>query len=245
MKKIYLFLATCAAISIILAACSAEKIVPPVAKEKIYRVEATLVKDLLTDSASVFITLTKSKVAYKGADIFLGLLPIDTTAAGYFRRLGPNQILADSSYVLTIVDDTLLDTELTITMPDSLEIDKRYRFFSGGEESVAWTPSVTADGYILATVPPDIYDFAGYSAYVDADQGTIPPATFLDSLSQKIVGTHMIYVAAYIGAPIESPAIPFDLPSTGGPADNVSGDEIAGRIAGVVIASPDSIIVAD
>jgi hypothetical protein len=243
MKKIYLFLAIGAAISITLAACSADKIVPPVAKEKMYRVEAILVKDLHTDSASVFVTLTKSDAAYKGANVFFGLLPIDTVAAGYFRRFGPNQIYSDSSYVLTIVDDTLLDTEFTFTMPDSFVIDTRYRFFTGGEESVAWSPSVNADGYILATVPPDTANYDGYSAYVPTTTGTIPAATFLDGLNDRIVGTHMIYAAAYIGAPVKSPAFAFDIPSTGGPADNVSGDDIAGRIAAMVIASPDSIIV--
>ncbi len=245
MKKIYLILAIGAAVSILLAACNAEKVVPPVVQEKTYGVEAILVKDLLTDSASIFVTLTKSKTAYKGADVYLGPLPIDTTAYGYFRRFGPNQIFTDSSYMLTIVDDTLLDTELTITMPDSFEIDKRYRFFTGGEETVDWSPSVNADGFILATVPPAIYTIAGYSAYIDSDQGTIPPATFLDSLTNKYVGTHLIYVAAYIGAPVESPTIPFDLPLTGGPADNITGEDIAGRIAGMLIATPDSIIVAD
>jgi len=199
MKKIYPILAIGAAIGILLAACDAEKIVPPVAQEKMYRVEALLVKDLLTDSASVYVNLTKSKVAYKGADVYLGMLPIDTISTGYFRRLGPNQITTDTSYILTIVDDTLLDTELIFTMPDSFEIDKRYRFFSGGEEAVAWTPSVNADEYILATVPPAAYDVAGYSAYVVSNQGTIPPETFLDSLTNKYVGTHMIYVAAFVG----------------------------------------------
>lgn len=245
MKKIYLFLAIGVAVSILLAACNAEKVVPPVVKEKMYGVDAILVKDLLTDSSSIFVALTKSNVIYRGADVSLGQLTIDTTSFGYFRRLGPNQIFTDSSYILTIVDGTLLDTEFTITMPDSFEINKRYRFFSGGEEAVDWTASANADGFILATVPPEIYNIAGYSAYIDSDRGTIPPATFLDSLSNKYVGTHLIYVAAYIGAPTESPAIPFDMPSTGGPADNITGDEIAGRIAGMLIATPDSIIVAD
>lgn len=245
MKKIYLFLAIGAAISILLAACNAEKIVPPVTQEKTYRVEAVLVRDLATDSASVYVTLTKSKVAYRGADVYLGLLPIDTTSTGYFRRFGPNQILSDSSYVLTIVDDTLLDTKLTFTVPDSFVVDTHYRFFTGGEEAVVWSPSVNADGYVLATVPPNTALYTGYSAYVPTTSGTIPAGTFLDGLNNRIVGTHMIYVSAYIGAPTQSPVLPFDLPSTGGPADNVSGDDIAGRIAAMVIALPDSIVVTD
>ena len=130
-------------------------------------------------------------------------------------------------------------------MPDSFEINKHYRFFVGGEEEVTWTPSANADGFILATVPPEIYDLPGYSAYVSSDRGTIPPETFLDELSARISGTHMIYVAAYTGAPIQSPALPFDVPSVDIPPDNVTGDNIAGRIAGIVVATPDSIIVPD
>lgn len=235
----------CAAIIVILAACDAEKVTPPQVEEKMYGVEAVLVRDLMGDSASVFVTLTKSKAAYRGADVYLGQVQIDTVASGYYRRFGVDQILPESSYVLTIVDDTMLNAQLTFTMPDSFEVDKHYRLFSGGEESVAWSPSVNADGYILATVPPDGVNDSGYAAYVNINQGTIPAATFLDSLSNKIVGTHMIYVAAYIGAPVESPDIPFYIPTVNSPADNVSGGNIAGRIAGVVIASPDSIIVAN
>lgn len=245
MKKIYIFLTMCAAISIILAACDAEKITPSQVEEKMYGVNAILVRDLMGDSASVFVTLTKSKAAYRGADVYLGQAQIDTVATGYYRRFGVNQILPDSSYVLTIVDDTMLNAQLTFTMPDSFEIDKHFRLFSGGEEEVIWSPSVNADGYILATVPPVGVNDSGYTAYVISDRGTIPAATFLDSLDNKIVGTHMIYAAAYIGAPVKSPDIPFYIPTVNNPADNVSGEKIAGRIAGMVIASPDSIVVAN
>jgi hypothetical protein len=243
MKKMYIFLTMCAAISVILAACNAEKITPPQVVEKTYGVDAILVRDLMGDSASIFVTLTKSAAAYRGADVYLGQAQIDTIATGYYRRFGVDQIQPGSTYVLTVVDDTILDAQLTLTMPDSFEVDKHYRLFQGGEEEVLWSPSVNADGYILATVPPVGVNDSGYTAYVISDRGTIPAATFLDSLSNKIVGTHMIYVAAYIGAPIKSPDIPFYIPTVNNPADNVSDDNIAGRIAGMVIASPDSIVV--
>lgn len=245
MEKICTFFGILLAFGLFLAACDGEEAVTP-GDGPTYRVEAVLVKDLSTDSASIFVNLTKTDSVYRGADVALDSYALDTIAAGYFRHFGPATILADSSYTLTITDGTAYDTSFTIFLPDSFAINSpALRFFTGSPEPVSWSPSLTASGYILATQPPDTTAYDGYEAFVATTSGTIPSEVFLDGLVDRIVGTHMIYVASYIGAPSESRSFYFDIPDSANPADNILGEEIVGRAAGIVIAEPDSIIVTD
>jgi len=245
MEKICTFFGILLAFGLFLAACDGEQAVQP-DDGATYRVEAILVKTLANDSASIYVSLTKENTAYKGADIALDGIVLDTIAAGYFRKFGPATVLVDSSYTLTVTDGSALDTGFTIFLPHGFAIESpALRFFTGSPESVTWTPSVTASRYILATVPPDTVIYDGYEAYVGTTSGAIPPEAFKDEFDNRLVGTHMIYVAAYIGAPGESPAFHFDVPDSTKPIDNITGEDIEGRVAGMVIAEPDSIIVTD
>lgn len=226
-----------------MASCNGDPTIPP--SPATYRVTAILVKNLAADSAGLYVTLTKSNLTYKKATVSLGSTTLDTNAAGYFKRFGSAQIKFDSSYILSIVDGSTFDTTLTIHMPDSFTLTSPdVRFFSGMSETVSWSPSVSADGYILATQPPDTAAYDGYEEYVATNSGTITPDPFLDASNNRIVGTHLILVAAYIGAPVKCPAFFFDIPAQGNPADNVASEIIVGRTAGMVIAEPDTIIVA-
>jgi hypothetical protein len=121
-----------------------------------------------------------------------------------------------------------------------------FRQFFGNAESVSWSMITGIDGYILATSPPEppdtsvVYD--GYEEYLIDAAGTIPSATFLSG-DNRILGYHLIYAAAYTGAPTDFSNLPFDIPIVNNPSDNISLSNLKGRVAGMVISAPDSIFV--
>ena len=228
-------------IAAILVACHAD--VTPPTTSSTYQFQAMLVKMTLPDSAAFFMTLEKDGAPYKGASVRLAGIVIDTSQYGYVKYFLGEQFAADTSYTLNIKDDSI-DVDLTLTLPGDFAINSPgIRNFTGSAEPVSWTVSTQSDGYILATLPPDttIY-YDAYEAYVGTTQGSIPPEAFLDG-DNRIVGNHMIYVAAYNGAPIDFYELPFIIPELNNPADNYSGSNISGRLAGMVIAAPDSVIV--
>jgi hypothetical protein len=239
--KRFLSIATVLLLVVLLVACDSEPTKPPTTRT--YGVQALLQKNLSTDSAGVHVVLTRNGVTCKTATMTVAGLALDTTATGYMRRFGPTQIQANASYVLNIKDGDSLDVNLTISLPETFAIDKPgIRVFTGSAEPVSWSASVSAAGYVIATVPPNTA-YAGYSAYVAAStNATIPPEAFLEG-QNRIPGYHEIYVAAYKGSPSVSPLLPFDLPTTGGPVYNVALTKISGRVSGMVIAVPDSIAV--
>lgn len=209
-----------------------------------YRVETVLLANLDTSTTSILLTLTKNGLTYKKADIALSGKSLDTTAAGYYRLFDSSEVVPDSVYILSIKDSTTYTVNLSLTLPGVFSINETgVRFYSGTAETVSWTLSEETDGYILATTPPDsaITD-EGYEIYAGGTTGTLPPDAFIYN-DERIIGDHLIYVASYTGAPTSFPDIPFDIPAENYPADNVSGTQISGRVAGMVIAVPDTIIV--
>lgn len=212
-----------------------------------YTISAVLVKNVQTDSAAITVVLTKNADTITSAVITLDGDTLMTNSSGYYKTYGSGRIPVDTVYTLSITDSTLLDRDLSIRLASTPVItDAGFRFYTGSAEPVAWTGGANADGFILATKPPD--DAAvdtGYSAYTGLLNGTIPSETFELDLNDRIIGTHMIYVVAYTGAPVEDGFIPFFLPSVLVPDDNITGTTIIGRTAGIVIALPDSISVSN
>jgi hypothetical protein len=245
MKKLIAISIPVLLIAVFWIGCSGD-ITPPVPAGSKYYVEAVLTEDLGTDLSSIVLTLNKNDSAYFDAVITLAGLVLDTNQAAYARNFAPAEILVDSSYTLNIRDGDSLDVNLTISIPSSFAIDgPAFRQFDGGAESVQWTPSVGSDGYILATQPPpDSNGYDGFEEYVSITSGSIPPETFLEGID-RILGTHFIYVAAYTGAPPAGSMGSFDIPEVNTPADNISISRVTGRIAGMVIAPADSIIVTE
>ncbi len=229
---------------IILGGCSGETTRP--LDGATYRVQALLYKELLTGGAHLEVTLSKNGSNFKEATVTLDGMEVDTNIFGYSQQFGASQILVDSSYVLNIQDSSRLNIDLTISLPGACSINSpAIRHYTGDPVSVEWTISTGSHGYILATSPPDsaITD-NGYEEYVSGISGTIPPEAFVINVDERILGTHGIYVASYVGAPTAFPSLAFDIPVANNPDDNVSGTRIKGRVAGMVIAAPDSIIVA-
>jgi len=243
MKKVYFAIITMIAAVLTLAACSGD---PPVRSSSgsTYRVDAMLLRQLLPDTAAIYVMLQKNGSDFFEADIHLSGKALDTGQGGYLRYFAAEEIPVDSVYRLHIVDGDSLDINLSIVLPDSFLIQSPdLRQFTGQAELIDWTAVPSADGYILATVPPDTdIVYAPFGAYVTETDETIPPGTFLDDQA-RIVGTHMIYVAAYTGAPVEFFEMPFQLPESGAPEDNVSSPSVEGRLCGLLVAPPDSMLV--
>ncbi len=209
---------------------------------------AVLVKNLSDGSARIDMTLQKNDSTYKKAVVTLGTTILDTNILGYTKSFLSTEILVGQNYTLNIHDSTSLNINLIITMPgsytDSVAVPAN-RIYSGGNVTVGWTVAANADGYILATVPPaDAITDAGDSTYYyDVTSGTIIGPEIFRPNGVAVSGTHKVYVAAFAGAPVKTPGIPFSVPETNKPGDNVSKNILFGRLAGMVITAPDSVVV--
>lgn len=212
-----------------------------------YVINAILVKNVGTDSARIDVLLTRNKDTITSAVVTLNNDTLETNSTGYYQNYGTGLVPVDTTYTLSIIDSTLLDRDISIRLAGTPVINSpTFRFYTGSAEAVSWTGGANADGFILATVPPDSASVdTGYSAYTALVSGTIPSSAFEQGINDRIIGMHMIYVAAYNGAPIADNFIPFDLPSIDVPGDNVAGNTVSGRTAGIVIGLPDSISVSN
>jgi hypothetical protein len=247
MNKIPVILGSVLLAATILGGCS-EKSVTPTQKKTEYRVEGVLVKDLSNGSARIDLTLTKNSVAYNKAVITLGSTVLDTNTYGYVMIFSPSDIIVGQDYNLNIHDSTALNTDLTISLPgsfaDTVTIPAN-RVYVSGDVHVSWGTAAGADGYILATVPPPgaITD-SGYTAYYTTvgNQVITPDGVFTYN-GDPVSGTHKVYVAAFNGAPVKTLGFPFLVPTVNSPVDNVVSQILGGRLAGMVIPAPDSVIV--
>lgn len=245
MKKIAVLIAMLPVTAFLLAACEEAGTQPdPV---DTYRVEAILVKYLSDQTARLDLSLLKNGGLYKNADIKLDAFNLDTGLTGYFLEFGSGILGSDSSYTLSIEDSTALDVNLTINLPGDLTAEvtdlPASRIYSGGLVNVEWTVSSGTKGYLLATVPPDtIAADSGFEVYVFGRSGAITPEGLkFNELLMR--GHHQVFLAAYTGAPFEATAVPFGIPTANNPADSIFSNRLSGRIAGMVVAVPDSIIV--
>ncbi|NMC44780.1 MAG: hypothetical protein GYA46_12750 [candidate division Zixibacteria bacterium] len=231
--------------AVILGGCSGDPVAPH--SQVDYRVEGVLVKSLDGGSARIDLTLTRDSIAYKKAVITLGTTVLDTNAFGYSKTFAPADIAIGQNYNLNIHDSTWLNVNLIISVPGSLAITAMglpaSRLYSGLSFAVDWSDAANANGYILATDPPSAFpDDTGYAEYVSISEGTLTPAA-LKYNDELVAGTHKVYVAAFIGAPTATPGLPIEIPTANNPDDNVSKTILFGRLAGMVLSVPDSVVV--
>lgn len=242
MKKIIIIFVLCSLVSILIVSCEGDGTGPALVNN--YRVEAILYKEILSGNSHIDMILKKNGDYYNLATVTLDGVQLDTMFYTYSRSFG-SAIMPDSSYTLSIVDSTFLNINLTITIPATFAINSpALRTYTGDAISVEWTLSDNNDGYILATAPPDsALTEEGYEIYVVGTTGTIPPGTFEYNPNNRIPGTHKIFAVAYAGAPPIFNTLPFDIPTANSPADNIDLNRVVGRVAGLLIAPPDSVIV--
>lgn len=246
MNKISAILGVFLLAAVILGGCSGDPVAPR--SQVDYRVEGVLVKSLDGGTARIDLTLTRDSIAYKKAVITLGTTVLDTNAFGYSKTFAPADIATGQNYNLNIHDSTWLNVNLIISMPGSFSItgiSPASRIYTNDPVYLNWSAAANAEGYILGTVPPfgGITD-SGYSVYDFnvSDGGIIPPNGFRYN-GIAIEGTHTIYVAAFVGAPVKTPGVPFFIPVANDPDDNVSKNILFGRLAGIVLSAPDSVVV--
>jgi hypothetical protein len=250
MKKIYQISILIPLMIAILSACSGD-LNPPQPEGSEYRVEAILLKKLYPQGVSVFVKLEKDLEKYTGADIFLEGDQLAINDSGYFGYYLSEEFPSDSDYILTIEDDSVI-MPLVIHLPGSFVIQSPdVRYFTGQPIPVSWTAAPTADGYIVATQPPDTVVagttgvvIEGFSTYWATTQMSIPSEAFLVG-DYRIPGLHFIHVAAFHGAPFDYYGLPFKIPEVGNPEDNLSLPRASGRLCGMVLAPPDSVYVAE
>jgi len=246
MKKYFLIWTILWAL-VLMTACSGElnRSADPV--QVVYELNAMLIKYLDSGEAVLNLTLQKDGQYYTGAEITLDTFTVDILGPWYKRRFDPTLINTEGEYSLNLSDGSDLDTNLTITLPDSLTAQVTNladnRVYSGGTVSVSWALSDGADGYLLFTVPDDsaITD-DGYEAYYLGSTASIPADAFEYGQS-PIEGTNLVYVGAYIGAPVAMMELPDNLPTAASPDNNLIAVNLSGRLAGMVLASPDSVVV--
>lgn len=230
---------------VILGGCSGDPVAPR--SQVDYRVEGVLVKSLSDGSARIDLTLTRDSIAYKKAVMTLGTTVLDTNAYGYFKTFAPADIATGQNYNLNIHDSTWLNVNLIISMPGNLAITAMglpaSRLYSGWSFGVDWSDAANTMGYILATDPPSAYpDDTGHAEYLTTSEGTLTPADFRYN-DILVAGKHLVYVAAYSGAPTDGPGLPIAIPVANNPDDNVSKNILFGRLAGMVLSAPDSVVV--
>lgn len=245
MNKISAILGVFLLAAAFLGGCSGDPVAPH--SQVDYRVEGVLVKSLDGGSARIDLTLTRDSIAYKKAVITLGTTVLDTNAFGYSKTFAPADITTGQNYNLNIHDSTWLNVNLIISVPGSLRDSVTNlgpsRVYSGGSVTVRWSTATGAHGYILATDPPSAFpDDTGYAEYLTTSEGALTPAA-LKYNDVLVAGTHKVYVAAYIGAPTATPGLPIEIPTANSPDDNVSKTILFGRLAGMVLSAPDSVVV--
>lgn len=246
MKRIIALLISSSLAALILSGCSGN-LTTSSTSGSTYRLDAILVKDMLTENARIDVSLEKNGSTYTGADsVKLSTFKLLKGTSSYYRDLAADLILPAHTYTLSIYDANLYYSA-AITVPGaftfSVTAPANHQPYVSGAVSVEWSVSAYANGYILATVPPS--GALASSSYITGQSASIPATYFQYSGSPTTDSVFHIYMGAYWGAPISSTAIPFNMPIASVPADNVSVTSLSltGRIASIVIPVYDSVFV--
>lgn len=243
MRKLFVYISVGIMAAVVIGSCS--KNPAGSGSSAKYYVEAMLVESLAGYTARIDVALTKNDSLYKKATVTLASEKLDTISIGYYKIFDSTTIKPGNDYVLNIKDSTSLNYNIIISVPGSLTggvTSPADRLYRTGAVAVQWTVATGADGYIYAmTTPQGSISDSGYQVYTTGTDGVIPPDAFKMN-QDPIYGTYRVYVAAYVGAPVLTPGVPFAMPTVNSPAANISTTKISGRWAGLVVAVPDSVV---
>ena len=217
-----------------------------------YRLSGFFVKDVNRYSCHSEVALWREDSTLETADI---LFDDDTLAYlddVYQMTVLPESVYPAGSYYLQLGDSSLYRDSVEAYVADTFSIeiiDPATRDNPGGTQvSLTWTNSLSADGYIVATVPRYIaYHARGYSAWVSSQSTgeTIPPDAFpwSDGINPD-TGWYFVYVYAYTGVPDSSlSAGMLPVPMPGQPLDNIDRERLTGCFGAVTVALRDSVRV--
>ena len=170
----------------------------------------------------------------------------------YQMTVLPESVYPAGSYYLWMADSSLYQDSVETEVAENFSIeitDPAIRVNPGGTPvSLVWTGSMSAEGYVVATVPRYMaYHSLGYSALVTSESTaeTIPPDAFRwsDGVNPD-TGWYFVYVYAYTGSPDSSlSAGMLPVPIPGQLPDNIDGERLTGSFGSVTVALRDSVRV--
>lgn len=217
-----------------------------------YRLSGFFVKDVNRYSCHSEVALWREDSTLATADILFGDDTLTYLDDVYQMTVVPESVYPESSYYLQIRDSSLYRDSVEAYVADTFSIGITVppnRENPGGTEMLlTWTGSLTADGYVVATVPRYMaYHAHGYSAWVSnqSTTETIPPGAFRwsDGINPD-TGWYFVYVYAYTGVPDSSlSAGMLPVPMPGQPPDNIDRERLTGCFGAVTVALRDSVHV--
>ncbi|MFH1374375.1 MAG: hypothetical protein ABII79_11320 [bacterium] len=217
-----------------------------------YRIEGTLIKDLNTDFAHAVATITRDDTTLATAELRLdGDSLAHHQDSIYYRYVLPAGDYAAGTHELVIRDSSWFLDTLLISLPGNFAIDSvlptTRQKRTVDHVSLNWSGSAGTDRYVIAAVKMDsIYAGLGFTQYVTSltTSETFPDSAFALPGGDPDTGWFYVYVYSYTGTPdsaLSATLLPSPMPSQ--LDDNISGQNIAGRLGAIVVAAFDSIRV--
>ena len=220
-----------------------------------YRLEGVMVKEPNRNVAVAVMNFTRDDSTVLGAtatvdtdtllyDSLNYVDSLDSPVGVYALSLGPADSLLIGAIGLSVQDSARFTAALTADVPGNLMISSVTPPVKGPADvvRVSWTGSPDAEGYVMAAVKSDsIFQGFGFSQYVTsgATSATFDEDAFLRTTLQGAEpnpGIYYLYVYAYNGVPdsaLSHTWLPVPLP--GQLDDNISVDDMDGRIGTVVV----------
>ena len=238
---------------LVLAGCDGSPTNGGPADETDYLIRGMFTKDLNLHSCRARAVLHRDDSLLATADVALFDRALSYEQNAYSLEVEPEGAFPPDEYHLSLVDSTLFADSIEIVVteaPDSLRVEPPNRINAGGGQvSLYWSLSASADGYVVAAVPRYMAYFGhGFSLWVNdvqATMETIPPDAFRWSNGiDPDTGWYYLYVYAYTGSPdsvASTSLLPVPLP--GDRLYNVQEDRLTGRFGTVTVALRDSVNV--
>lgn len=220
-----------------------------------YQLNGVAVRDMNSNVEQVFVSFKRDTLAFDSALIKFDNVVLTSLGQGYYRAQTPAiSLKANISYTISVsYPKDNLDFSMPVIVPDTFSIDSSSldaleRLYRGGKNSaisIEWSPSLNAEGYMVAAIPQDPNAPNYYSAAILGDAvlgATIPPTGFYDPNADTLVtGLYLLYAASYRETFSDYPDLPFPLPA--GLSDNIALQKMKGRFGASTIARYDTIRV--
>ena len=216
-----------------------------------WKINVLLARNGETGLVNVYAEIFKNDAAYQSAVLKIDELPIQSQGNGkYVANLNP-AALSDTSEISITTPLEAFQFMSTIVVPDTFsfnfdQLPSNQVFSSTNVVNVHWNGSDfegMTGGYFIVTEPTSAANTAvGSFDLFAATQGSIPHDAFRDSQGNFQLGTYNIWVVSRIEQPINSPNLPFTIPS-GVFTENVNQIGVTGQIGAIYI-SPHKTVTA-
>ncbi|MGB5107689.1 MAG: hypothetical protein WBP29_09325 [Candidatus Zixiibacteriota bacterium] len=208
-----------------------------------WEINVLLARNGETGFVNVYAEIFKNDAAYPSAVLKIDDLVVPSEANGhYVVRLSPSS-LSDTSEISITTSLESFQFMAAIVVPDTFsfnfdQLPDNQVFSSTDVVSVHWNGSDfkgMTGGYFIVTEPTSSVSTAvGSFDLFAATQGSIPRDAFRDSQGNFQLGAYNVWVVSRIEQPINSPNIPFTIPS-GVFSQNVERVGVTGQIGAIYI----------